>query len=100
MLRQRKTRMEEVSVSRKYNQRTKKWNLKVLKEDEGYGYISMILANIFKIALRGRRKHATSAAYSLREDNPSWIAPTIVQCEHVSAHELYERHRTRFTQGK
>ena len=36
----------EQSFSRKYNQRTKQWDVKILKEEKGYEYIPILMANI------------------------------------------------------
>lgn len=39
----------ETSVSRKYNQRTKTWNVKILKESKDYQYIWMLMAKVFRL---------------------------------------------------
>lgn len=84
----------EVSVSRKYNQRTKKWNLRVLKEDKDYGYIWMLLAKIFR--LRFEDTENMHRVTPMADDDPRRIAPTIAQCDDVTPEELLIKHRTRF----
>jgi len=39
----------DMIVSRKYNQRTKEWNSKIIKVEKEYDYIPVLMAKIFKM---------------------------------------------------
>ena len=85
----------EARHTRKYNQRTKEWNTKVVKVSKDFQYIPIIMAKIFK-----QRIDDTSPIdrhISMSEDDPARIAPTIAQVTPVSSKELFLRHQTRFS---
>lgn len=84
----------EQSVSRKYNQRTKTWNVRVLKEEKDYQYIWMLLARIFR--LRSEDDGGVARSVSMDADDPRRIAATIAEAPPVPSRELYERHLSRF----
>ncbi|XP_044171163.1 uncharacterized protein LOC114950456 isoform X4 [Acropora millepora] len=87
----------ETSVSRKYNQRTKTWNVRVLKDSKDYQYIWMLMAKVFR--LRSDDEGGIQRAIAMDTDDPRRIAPTIAEAPPVPSIELYERHRSRFPQG-
>ena len=62
-------------VSRKYNPRTRQWDVKVIKLDKGYEYIPVLIAKI----LRRRMEDFdyVTRNVSLNESDPALIAPTI-----------------------
>lgn len=84
----------EASVSRKYNQRTKTWNVKVLKEIKDYQYIWMLIAKVFR--LRSEDEGGVIRSVDMDADDPRRIAPTIAEAPPVPSRELYERHNSRF----
>ena len=65
----------ETSVSRKYNQRTKTWNVRVLKESKDYQYIWMLMAKVFR--LRSGDEGGIQRAIAMDTDDPRRIARTI-----------------------
>lgn len=86
----------ETCVSRKYNQRTKTWNVKILKKEKDYQYIWMLLAKVFRLRLEDDDN--VQRVLPMEADDPRRITPTIAQCEPVSSMELYARHQSRFPQ--
>ena len=65
----------EVAVTRKYNQRTKSWNVKIVKQAKDYGYIWMLLAKVFR--LRVEENENMQRAVPMEADDPRRIAPTV-----------------------
>lgn len=88
----------EARHTRKYNQRTKQWNTRVVKVSKDFGYIHMFMAKIFK--LRFEDLQPIDRHVSLSEDDPARIAPTIAEVPPVSSKELYTMHQSRFLQCK
>ena len=74
-------------VTRRYNQPTKEWNAKIVKDKKSFGYISMLMARILHKRLLGTDR--VTHHVSLSEDHPARIAPTIVQAPPVSSTELF-----------
>ena len=84
----------EARYSRKYNQRTKEWNTRIIKVDKDFAYIPILMAKVFR-----RRTEDVlwiDRHMSLPEEDPERIAPTIANNAPVSSKELFERHKTRF----
>ena len=84
----------EARYSRKYNQRTKEWNTRIIKVDKDFAYIPILMARVFR-----RRTEDVlwiDRHMSLPEEDPERIAPTIAHNAPVSSKELFERHKTRF----
>ena len=84
----------EARYSRKYNQRTKEWNTRVIKVDKDFAYIPILMAKIFR--RRTEDILPIDRHVSLSEDDPERIAPTIAHTAAISSKELFERHKTRF----
>ena len=84
-------------VTRKYNQRTKEWNCKIVKAKKTYDYIPILLAKIFKRRFEDYKNPITQHV-SLSEDDPARIAPTIARAPPVNSKELFimQRAKTRF----
>ena len=91
---------EKQLVTRKYNQRTKEWNAKIVKEEKSYAYIPMLMAKILHRRLVDTNK--VTHHVSLSEDDPARIAPTIAQAPPVSSAELFAARdsKTRFSKQK
>ena len=84
----------EARYSRKYNQRTKEWNTRIIKVDKDFAYIPILMANVFRRRIEDVLM--IDRHVSLSEDDPERIAPTIAHTAPVSSKELFERHKTRF----
>lgn len=74
-------------VSRKYNQRTKEWNLRVVKVKKGYEYIPVLMARIIKMRKEDANKVTRNVA--LNDSNPALLGPT-------SSKELFLLRKSRF----
>ncbi|XP_044184769.1 uncharacterized protein LOC122964909 [Acropora millepora] len=83
----------ETSVSRKYNQRTKTWNVRVLKDSKDYQYIWMLMAKVFR--LRSDDEGGIQRAIAMDTDDPRRIAPTIAEAppvpsiDHIHSDVIY-----------
>ena len=80
-------------VMRKYNQRTKEWNAKIVKEEKTLRYIPMLMAKILHKRLF--RIDRMTHHVSLSEDDPARIAPTITQAPPMSSTELFAARQTK-----
>ena len=80
-------------VSRKYNPRTRQWDVKVIKVDKGYEYIPVLIAKI----LRRRMEDIdyVTRNVSLNESDPALISPTIFHIPPPPTKEIIKR-RSRF----
>ena len=87
----------EAQHTRKYNQRTKEWNTRVVKVSKDFAYILILMAKIFKQRIDDR--NPVDRHVSLSEDDPARIAPTIAQVPPVSSKELFIKHKSRFTKS-
>lgn len=88
----------EARHPRKYNQRTKEWNTKVVKVSKDFQYIPIMMAKIFKRIIDDTSP--IDRHISMSEDDLARIAPTIAQVPPVSSKELFLRHQTRFSKCK
>ena len=88
----------EARYSRKYNQRTKEWNTRIIKVDKDYDYIPILMAKVFRRRIEDVLR--IDRHVSLSEDDPERIAPTIAHTAPISSKELFERHQTRFQKKK
>ena len=87
----------DVSVTRNYNQRTKTWNVKVIKEAKDYGYIWIMLAKVFHLRLQDDDN--IQRVVPMDNDDPRRIAPTIAVVPPVPSRELFRQHTSRFTEN-
>ena len=71
----------QVQYTRKYNQRTKQWNVKFVKEVKDFLYIPILMAKMFRKRLDDTEPIARHI--SLPMDDPTRICPTIAQREAV-----------------
>ena len=65
----------ETIITRKYNQRTKSWDVRTVKVSKDYGYIWILMAKIFK--LRVDDDDSIAREVPLEADDPRLIALTI-----------------------
>lgn len=62
-------------VTRKYNQRTKEWDSKIVKVKKTYDYVPVMMAKILR--LRNEDVDIVTRQVSLNESDPALLAPTI-----------------------
>ena len=83
----------ETCYYRRFNLRTKRWDIASPKGDKDYSYIPMLLAKIFKL-------HANDDYMQdymeMSLSDPRRIAPTIVSVAPLPTGELVAAHRSRF----
>ena len=87
----------EIQVTRKYNQRTKDWDAKVVKVKKKFDYIPMLMAKIMR--LRSEDVDVVARHVSLNESDPALIAPTIAAKPAPPSKELFQRRKSRFTKS-
>lgn len=80
-------------VSRQYNQRTKQWDVKLLKANKGYEYIPVLMATI--LYSRNQDVNIVGPNASLNESDPRLIAPTTAAKPPPPTKDLLQR-RSRF----
>jgi len=81
-------------VSRKYNQRTQQWDLRVVKQSKGFQYIPLLIAKIFE--LRIRDSSVVTRNVSLNKSDPRLLAPTIAAKPPPPSNDLLKR-KSRFS---
>ena len=80
----------ETCYYRRFNQRTKHWDIASPKGDKDYSYIPMLMAKIFKL-------RANDDDYmEMFLSDPRRIAPTIASVAPLPTSELVAAHRSRF----
>lgn len=81
-------------VTRKYNPRTRQWDVKIVKVEKGYEYIPVLMSRI----LRRRKIDVESVArhVSLNDSDPALISPTIAHIPSVPTKEIVQR-KSRFS---
>ena len=87
----------EVRVTRKYNQRTKEWDSKVVKVKKKYEYMPMLMARIMR--LRNEDDGAVARHVSLNASDPARIAPNIAEKPAPPSKELFLRRKSRFAKS-
>lgn len=83
-------------VTRKYNPRTRQWDVKTVKVEKGYQYVPILLSKIIS-----RRIHDidfVTQNVSLNASDPCNIAPTIAHTPAPSTRDLPQR-RSRFAKN-
>lgn len=88
-----KSKTGEQIVSRKYNQRTKQWDLRIIKAEKGYEYIPVLMARI--LHARMEDVDIVTRNVSLNASDPRLLAPTIAAIPPPPSTELIKR-RSRF----
>ena len=79
-------------VARKYNQRTRQWDVKIVRADKGYEYIPALMSKI----LRRRAEDGESVAriIDLNTSDPAIISPTIAYTPAPPTKEIAQRRST------
>ena len=88
------TNTGETKFMRKYNQRTKHWDVVALKQNKDYSYISMLLAKIFE--MRKKDMESMQDYMDMSLNDPRRIARTIAGSAPLTTRELVAKHKSRF----
>ena len=88
------TKTGEQIVTRKYNQRTKEWDAKIVKVKKNYEYIPVMMTKI--LHLRKDDVDIVTRLVSLNESDPALLAPTIADKPAPPSKELFIARRSRF----
>ena len=81
-------------TSRRYNQRTKQWDVRTVKQDKTFDYIPLLIARMLRA--RVDDNDLVACKVSLNESDPCLVAPTITAAKPPpSSKELLER-KSRF----
>lgn len=88
------TKAGDLIVSRKYNQRTKEWNSKVVKVKKQYDYIAMLMTRVLR--LRNVDANKVTRNVSLNDSDPELLAPTIADKPPPPSKDLFLARKSRF----
>ena len=88
------SKVGEVCATRKYNQRTKEWDSKVVKVKK-YEYTPMFTARI--TCLQNEDNGAVARHISLNKSDPALIAPNIEEKPAPPSQERFQRRKSRLT---
>jgi hypothetical protein len=93
---QAKTSSGEDIITRKYNPRTRQWDIKIVKVEKGYEYIPVLISKVF----RRREDDVDSVTRSvpLNESDSGLISKTIAHLPPPPTKEIAQR--SRFEQKK
>ena len=94
---QAKTKSGEERITRKYNPRTRQWDMKIVKVEKGYEYVPVLLSRMLN-----RRMNDTDSVtrqVSLNDSNPALISPTIAHIPPPATKDIVQR-ESRFASDK
>ena len=80
-------------VTRKYNQRTRQWDIKKVKVEKGYEYIPVLMSKILR--RRDRDFGGVTQIVDLNISDPALISPSIAHTPAPPTKEIAQR-RSRF----
>ena len=78
-------------VTRKYNQRTRQWDVKIVKADKGYEYIPVLMSKISQ--RRAEDGESVARIIDLNASDPAIISPTIAHTPAPPTKEIAQRSR-------
>lgn len=84
-------------VTRKYNPRTRQWDIKVVKEEKGYEYIPVLMSRVLR--RRAIDDGAVTQAVALNMSDPALISLNISHIPPPPTKEIVDR-RSRFAKIK
>ena len=90
---QAKTKSGEERITRKYNPRTRQWDVKIVKIEKGYEYIPELISRILNRRINDLE--SVTRHISLNESNPALISPTIAHVPPPKTKEIIQR-KSRF----
>ena len=93
-LEQATTKSGEKMVTRKYNQKTRQWDVKIVKADKGYEYIIVLMSKILR--RRAEDGEGVARIIDLNASDPAIISPAIAHTPAPPTKEIAQR-RNRFT---
>ena len=88
----------DVIVTRKYNQRTKEWNSKVVKMKKTYAYIPLVMAKI--LHARSGDVGSVTRQVPLNESDPALLAPIIARQPPPPSKQLFIARKSRCKSSK
>ena len=91
------TKAGEQIVIRKYNQRTKDWDAKIITVNKQFQYITVMMAKIFN--MRKEYVDMVTRQVFLNESDPALLAPTIAEKQAPPSKELIIARKSRFKSG-
>ena len=94
---QAKTKSGQERITRKYNPRTRQWDVKIVKVEKGYEYIPVLISRIFNRRINDA--DSVTRHISLNESNPALISPTIAHIPPPATKEIVQR-KSRFASEK
>ena len=83
-------------ITRKYNPRTKQWDVKKLKVTKGYEYIPLLMSKM--LSRRLHDVHSVIRKVPLNASDPGMISPTIAHTPAPATKDLPKR-RSRFVKS-
>ena len=78
-------------TSRRYNQRTKQWDVGTVKQNKTFDYIPLLIARMLRARVDDNDLGACKV--SMNESDPRLLAPTIAAKPPPSSKELLQRKR-------
>ena len=84
----------EITVTRKYNQRMKSWDSKIIKKKKDYTYVYLMIAKALDRRMQDRKSISRRAV--LEADNPRKISATIAHVEPDAFRDIHMRKMSRF----
>jgi hypothetical protein len=88
-----KSQSGEDMVTRKYNPRTRQWDIKKIKCLKGYNYIPVLMSKMLR--RRAFDFDGVTQAVDLNKSDPALVSPTIAHIPPPSTKEIAAR-RSRF----
>ena len=91
------TKAGEQIVTRKYNQRTNDWDVKIITVKKKFEYIPVMMVKIFN--MRKEDTDSVTRRLSLNESDPALLALTIAEKQAPPSKELFMACKSRFQSG-
>ncbi|CAH3045200.1 unnamed protein product [Porites lobata] len=91
------TKAGEQIVTRKYNQRTNDWDVKIITVKKKFEYIPVMMVKIFN--MRKEDTDSVTRWLSLNESDPALLALTIAEKQAPPSKELFMARKSRFQSG-
>lgn len=84
----------EVMVTRKYNQRTKSWDSKIIKKEKDYTYVKLMVAKTLDKRMCDNKSILRRS--DLDENDPKRISSTIAHVEPEPSRDIHKKKLSRF----
>ena len=86
-----------LEATRKYNHRTKDWDVKIITVKKKFEYIPVMMVKIFN--MRKEDTDSVTRRLSLNESDPALLALTIAEKQAPPSKELFMARKSRFQSG-